>query len=187
MPSKPRSSSGTPRSTRSNSVSSASSSSSRSTKYVPLHKRPGSSRSSVASSSRPSSPNSVRSSTPENLRGVYSLEALLALRPLADEGMKQRMKDTCPDIVMNRRMRKSLQYIALHPHLRTQPQDTPLDSHAEEEDVASEPTTTASTTSQRALPRRNRPIRRAIERRRSVLQETWKGVRVPPIQPLPVS
>ncbi|KAF9051920.1 hypothetical protein BJ165DRAFT_922782 [Panaeolus papilionaceus] len=127
----------------------------------------------------------LRRAHQKSARGVYSLDALLALRALADEGMKQRMRDICPEIVMNRRMRKSLQYIALNPHLRTSsPHLDQLDPHEEEEVVAeSTPTTTSTASQQRALPRRNRPTRRPLERR---LQETWKGVRVTTAQPLAV-
>jgi len=41
---------------------------------------------------------------------VYSTEFLLALRPNAIESMKERIRASCPEVVMSRRVRKAVEY-----------------------------------------------------------------------------
>jgi hypothetical protein len=110
------------------SASSLSTSPSSSGLYVPVHKRhPSVSSSGLASPS--TSPKSVAmgmfiyphvvSKRGTNKRryfselpapSSYSIEALLSMRPLADENMKHKMREACPEVVMNRRTRKSLEF-----------------------------------------------------------------------------
>ncbi|PPR05466.1 hypothetical protein CVT24_008235 [Panaeolus cyanescens] len=159
-------------------------------KYIPVHRRTPSNGSTVASSSRPSSPVNVELTSnkevPSATPGVYSFAALLALRPNADETIKEKMREACPEVLMNRRMKKSIQYLSSHPQARShahhdkqhqrpeaQPQSTPTNAVA------------TATRQQRSLPRRNRPGR-GPERRRSMLQDTWQGMRVTARQPLMV-
>ncbi|KJA18398.1 hypothetical protein HYPSUDRAFT_205372 [Hypholoma sublateritium FD-334 SS-4] len=89
--------------------------------YVPLHKRSGPPSSttslSEASSSRGTSPSksrhhgpSVPPSPPVTNPRIYTMGYLLSLRPFATEGLKDQMRTTCPEVVMNRRMRKSIEF-----------------------------------------------------------------------------
>lgn len=41
---------------------------------------------------------------------IYTTGYLLSLRPFATEGLKDQMRATCPEVVMNRRMRKSIEF-----------------------------------------------------------------------------
>lgn len=160
-------------------------------KYIPVHRRTPSNGSSVASSSRPSSPMDAEFTSPSEVSpstpGVYSFEALLALRPMADESIKGKVRESCPEVVLNHRQKKSIQYLSTHPNARakaqSQKQHQQLESQPEPSPVPSAFSSTQR--QQRSLPRRNRSGR-GPERRRSVLQETWQGMRVTARQPLMV-
>lgn len=39
---------------------------------------------------------------------MYSIATLLSLQPLADQSMKGKIRDSCPEIVMSRKMRKGV-------------------------------------------------------------------------------
>ena len=41
---------------------------------------------------------------------IYTTGYLLSLRPFATEGLKDQMRATCPEVVMNHRMRKSIEF-----------------------------------------------------------------------------
>ncbi|KAJ3514970.1 hypothetical protein NLJ89_g2058 [Agrocybe chaxingu] len=170
--------------------------------YVPVHKRTGSN-GSHASSSRPSSPGGFHSSSGwsiilpespsaaypstaevESHSGVFTIEVLLSLRSRADDMVKEKIRADCPEVVMNRRMRKSLEFMEhqrakadSHGHLQQEPAPTP-----------SPATPTPTSTPVRNLPRRNRPAGRAPERRRQALQlnDNWRSMRTAPVHPLPV-
>ncbi|KIM37055.1 hypothetical protein M413DRAFT_448775 [Hebeloma cylindrosporum] len=161
--------------------------------YVPVHKRSGSSSSRASSPSSPHFP--ALNERPHS--GIYSPEFLLSLRPNADESVKDKMREACPEAVMNRRTRKNLEF--------TQHQREAMERKAHHHQPSSSPqtaaislstpfsaSTTASTMPPRIMPRRNRPAVRATERRRQALQpnfnlhETWRGRIATPLQPLAV-
>lgn len=69
--------------------------------YVPIHKRTG---------SNTSSPSSISSTLPsESHSHVYTTATLLSLQPFADESMKNKIRLSCPEVVMSRKMRKGLE------------------------------------------------------------------------------
>ena len=128
---------------------------------------------------------------------IYSPEFLLSFRPNADESVKEKMREACPEVVMNRRTRKNLEFsqhqreaAERKTHYHHEP---PLPQVAAIAFPAPFPASIiASPAAPRIMPRRNRPAGRATERRRQALQsnfnlhETWRG-RVPvPLQPLAV-
>lgn len=151
--------------------------------YVPIHKRNGSNSS---SSSRPSSPSSTSGkhflATP--LLGFYSYNAtitdtplspsaysiatLLSMQSLADESIKGKVHATCPEIVLSRRVRKTLEFHGRRTELSSAQQAPAaaavVDTSATE--INAQPTLPALT---RVLPRRTRPATRAPERRRNAL------------------
>ena len=47
----------------------------------------------------------------ESPKPIYSIDALLAMRRLADESVKDKMRAECPEVVMNRKTRKTLEYL----------------------------------------------------------------------------
>jgi len=177
--------------------------------YVPVHKRAGS------TSSRASSPASSRtpaSIAPKQHPLIYTAGFLLSLRPQADESMKEKMRTACPEVVMNRRTRKNLefaehqqrkeaaskkQHASRHQHQEqsaapaTSPTPAPVAAPAPAKVAASIRSAAPAVTS-RILPRRNRPAGRAPERRRQALQtglnlnDNWRDSRLPLPAPLPV-
>ncbi|KAF8156030.1 hypothetical protein B0H34DRAFT_715868 [Crassisporium funariophilum] len=164
----PRSSSA---STSSSPASGSGSSPSSARLYVPVHKRNGSN---ASSSSRTPSPS--RMSVPSVAAPasgeipthpyIYTPAMLLSLRPYAEEkGLKDKLRVACPEVVMNRRMKKNLEF--------TRPQRVEV----EKKDQQSAPRTLSvngnGSTTPRVTPRRNRPAGRAPERRRNALQSSF--------------
>lgn len=95
---------------------------------------------------------------------VYSRATLLSLQPLADESMKGKIRVTCPEVVMTRKMRKGLEFHGRRPEplaaqqLVTQaPTPPPSDASAIHKKVT---TTVQVPNPTRVLPRRSRPARR---------------------------
>ncbi|KAF9528405.1 hypothetical protein CPB83DRAFT_854552 [Crepidotus variabilis] len=173
--------------------------------YVPVHKRSSSRGSSRASS--PAAAARVPSEKGTKPSQIYSASYLLSLRPKADESMKEKMRDNCPEVVMNRRMRKShefhehqiakVQRQQAHPHeqqyQQQQHQQHSAPHHFETRHVVvSTPISKSETIQQRSTPRRSQPIGRPAERRRNVLQskpvstESWRGMRITAMPPLAV-
>ena len=176
--------------------------------YVPVHKRSSSSSSRANSPSSPRFPSLNGMSYPMGSRPVahppplerthsriYSPEFLLSLRPNADENVKEKMREALPEVVMNRRTRKNLEF--------SQHQREAAERKAHQQPVSPaaaviafpaplSPSPAPSTVPPRMMPRRNRPAGRATERRRQALQsnfnlhETWRGRVATPLQPLPV-
>ena len=119
-----------PRATSSSASSPASSPASASL-YVPVHKRTGSTSNGSGSSSRSTSPSSARlpgmfSSTPlaeyhtyspspeakpKQHPRIYTTDFLFTLRAHADESVKDKMRELCPEVVMKRKMRKTLEFM----------------------------------------------------------------------------
>jgi len=123
------------------------------TLYVPVHKRAGSNASSPSSP-----PSTLPSDTPSY---VYSRATLLSLQPIADESMKGKIRVTCPEVVMTRKMRKALEFHGKRPEpfsaaqqLVTQAPTPPSDTSAIHKKATTAPNPT------RVLPRRSRPARR---------------------------
>jgi hypothetical protein len=138
---------------------------------------------------------------------IYTTGYLLSLRPFATEGLKDKMRAACPEVVMNRRMRKSIEFNehqARSASKREQSQQQqqqqqqsptlpPSSARAPMHEAALEdtaisgtaphhvPATAAPTpaaTAPRATPRRTRPAGRAPERRRQALHhDAWHGLR----------
>ncbi|KDR79848.1 hypothetical protein GALMADRAFT_241948 [Galerina marginata CBS 339.88] len=198
--SKRSSSSSSSSSSASSSLSSAPTTPTSAGVYIPVHKRTGS------SSSRAFEPSGARlpalsvTEVPKQHPRVYSADFLLSLRPNADESLKEQIRASCPEVVMNRRTKKNLEF-AEHQHQRE------LSSprrHAgwnfQQQPVLptlSTPTpirvpTAAPPTPARVTPRRNRPAGRAPERRRQALQsslnlnDSWRDIRLSTSTPLPV-
>ena len=151
--------------------------------YVPVHKRTGSN----SSSASPSSPmstlphgkhlslylisytyNLAIDTTPSY---VYSPATLLSLLPFADESMKGKMRATCPEVVMNRKMRKGLEFngrrteVLVAQHLLIQ--EPTLSAFGASPIHKSATPTVQTSTPARVLPRRSRPAGRTPERRRN--------------------
>ncbi|KAF8812118.1 hypothetical protein BYT27DRAFT_7240039 [Phlegmacium glaucopus] len=140
--------------------------------YVPIHKRAGSNASSSSSSgSGRSSPSSTSSSSYDALSpSVYSVATLLSLQPLADESMKGKLRVTCPEVVMTRKMRKALEYNGRRTEILTA-QQLPMQASVAFVDISA--TQTDATSTPQAAPlrvttRRSRPTGRASERRRNI-------------------
>jgi hypothetical protein len=106
---------------------------------------------------------------------VYSRDALLSLLPFADEGMKGKMRDSCPEVVMNRKMRKGLEFngkrteLLAAQQLLTQEPTLSAVIHKNPTPTLHTPTTTPI----RVLPRRSRPAGRAPERRRNAFASSF--------------
>lgn len=109
---------------------------------------------------------------------MYSRATLLSLLPFADEGMKGKMRDNCPEVVMNRKMRKGLEFNGRRTELLAAQQlliqDPTLSAfNASVIHKNPMPTLQTSTTPARVLPRRSRPAGRAPERRRNAFASTF--------------
>jgi len=74
--------------------------------YIPVHKRTSSSSSRATSPSSPGFP----SISGDAYARIYTPEFLLSLRPNADDGVREKMREACPEVVMNRRTRKNLEF-----------------------------------------------------------------------------
>jgi len=152
--------------------------------YVPIHKRADS------NSSSPSSPTSTlaNGTVPSY---VYSRDTLLSLLPFADENMKGKMRETCPEVVMNRKMRKGLEFNGRTELLvaKQLPKHEPIVVHKNPT-----PALQAPTTPTRVLPKRSRPAGRAPERRRNAYtspfgtrrtgDDTWRRLQAVPMSPV---
>jgi len=143
--------------------------------YVPVHKRAGSN---TSSSSRPSSPSSPDTPSPH----VYSAATLLSLQPFADESMKGKIRVTCPEVVMTRKMRKGLEFNGRRTEVVAAQNLLVQAAPALVSDISAinnaMPTLRRSTTPapMRVLTRRSRPADRAPERRRNPFASPF-GVR----------
>ena len=126
---------------------------------------------------------------------IYSPEFMLSLRPNADESVKEKMREALPEVVMNRRTRKNLEFSqhqreAAERKAHHQPSSPAAAVTASQAPFS--PSTAPSTVPPRMIPRRNRPAGRATERRRQALQsnfnlhDTWRGRVATPLQPLAV-
>lgn len=113
---------------------------------------------------------------------VYSRDALLSLLPFADESMKGKMRVNCPEVVMNRKTRKGLEFngrrteLLVAQHLLTQePTLSGFNArHGVIHNKNPTPTLQTSTTlTARVLPRRSRPAGRVPERRRNAFASTF--------------
>lgn len=156
--------------------------------YVPIHKR--------ADSSNPSSPSSTTSTLPPSKHifiyfsfhhaydaaiattpsYVYSRDTLLSLLPFADEGMKGKMRVTCPEVVMNRKMRKGLEFNGKRTELLAAQQlltQEPTLANVIHNKIPTPTLHTPTTNPVRVLPRRSRPAGRAQERRRNVFASSF--------------
>lgn len=173
--------------------------------YVPVHKRADSN-----SSSSPSSPASTLShgkylpfgfcdfiythdatiaTTPSY---VYSRDTLLSLLPLADENMKGKMRENCPEVVMNRKMRKGLEFNGRRTEILAARQLLTEEPTLSASAIDTKPTST--TTPTRVLPRRSRPTGRAPERRRNAFtspfgarrtgDDSWRRLQAVPMSPV---
>jgi len=144
--------------------------------YVPVHKRANSSSSKATSPSREGFPSI--SGDPHSR--VYSPEFLLSLRPTADDGVREKMRAACPEVVMNRRTRKNLEF-SQHQHEASERKV----HHPQQ--PSSPPTTimTAAPVALRARPHRNRHSGRASERRHQAFEsrfnwnDSWSRVSIP--------
>lgn len=170
--------------------------------YIPVHRRSASSESSRTSphgmthsiscysiylTKRQGATHPVRSR-------VYDIDFLLFLRPTADESLRDKLRSTCPQILMSRRIRKNLEF-----HGRQRPHHDLVptrDNQAQQQQINADihrfpalptqiqlralPVTSSpqSSPSGRVLPRRNSKIAmRAAERRRwQPVQGTWRGL-----------
>ncbi len=128
---------------------------------------------------------------------IYTIEFLLTLRRNADESMKTNMRASCPEAVMNRRMRKGLEFHEHHGREQGQSQQQQQEQHRNVQSpvTSAQPSGSDASTKiapSRVLPRRNtRSTGRPGERRRQALQirsssratsvETWRGTKVPPV------
>jgi hypothetical protein len=86
--------------------------------YVPVHKRSGSD-AHTGKSSLTSSPLNRRTNVASSARPhIYSRDALLALADTTTtqlhDSIRSTLRETCPEIVMNRKMRKSVEYKRNH-------------------------------------------------------------------------
>ncbi|KAF8878154.1 hypothetical protein CPB84DRAFT_1794320 [Gymnopilus junonius] len=125
--------------------------------------------------------------------------------------MKEKMRVACPEVVMNRRTRKNIEF-AEHQQRKEAGSKKQHPSHHEHHQHPSEPATpspapavvtkpagpvaairaAAPSINARIMPRRNRPAGRAPERRRQALQtslnlnDNWRDARLSMPAPLPV-
>ena len=166
--------------------------------YVPIHKRVDSSSSSPSSPTTSSTPagkyilfylgymiyllmmDATIAKTPSY---VYSRNTLLSLLPFADESMKGKMRENCPEVVMNRKTRKGLEFngrseLFAAKQLLKQEQIRSA-SVVDKRPAAptSSPTPTPASTLTRVSSRRSRPTGRAPERRRNPFTSTFGGRR----------
>ncbi|TFK38201.1 hypothetical protein BDQ12DRAFT_684164 [Crucibulum laeve] len=160
--------------------------------YVPVHKRTPSE---IISLSLASSPAAERIPAPPHAN-IYSIPTLLSIAssPLAtlSPKKKEHIRSTLPELVMNRKMRKSIEYHSHHPHTlhhvesprkqersaspaRSEASSSSTSEHSTTDLAAPtptarpQPTRTPSQSAKRQAPRRNRPAGRAPERRRNAL------------------
>ncbi|KAF9480563.1 hypothetical protein BDN70DRAFT_602840 [Pholiota conissans] len=134
--------------------------------YVPLHKR--------SPSASPSSVPSVLPSVAHAPTYTYSPDYLLSLRPNADGNMKEKMLAACPEAVMNRRVRKRIEFTARPKHVESTKSTT--ETPAETTTM----TAPAPPAPRRTTARHMRFTGRAPERRKQALglhQDTWRGLR----------
>lgn len=177
-------------------------------RYIPVHKRSSSSSSRANSPSSPHFPplngmvylmgsrTVAHPPPPDRTHSrIYSPEFLLSLRPNADESVKEQMREACPEVVMNRRTRKNLEFSQHQREAaerKAHHQPPPSSAAVIAFPAPFSASTTASTVPSRMMPRRNRPAGRATERRRQAFQsnfnlhDTWRGRVSTPLQPLAV-
>ena len=174
--------------------------------YIPIHKRTPSSGSSRTSHGIFTSVSPCLFHCLMDVKGpghpavhsrIYSVDLLLSLRPTADESMRDKLRASCPEILMSRRIRKNLEFHErqwLHHDTPT----TPRDQESQRIDVGIHRVPalpsqkqlhvpsiklSSQTPKGRSLPRRNsRSAIRPAERRRQAWQPiqdgTWRSPQV---------
>ena len=113
---------------------------------------------------------------------VYSRNTLLSLLPFADESMKGKMRENCPEVVMNRKTRKGLEFngrseLFAAKQLLKQEQIRSASVVDKRPAAPTSPTPTPTSTLTRVSSRRSRPTGRAPERRRNPFTSTFGGRR----------
>ncbi|KIM36987.1 hypothetical protein M413DRAFT_31163 [Hebeloma cylindrosporum] len=123
---------------------------------------------------------------------IYSPEFMLSLRPNAVEGVKEKIRETCPEAVMSRRMRKTLEFSQHQREAAERKFHYYKPSSPEAAAIAFPSPFSASTNHSigRFIPRASRLIGRATERRRQALQsnlhDNWEGRLSTVLQPLSI-
>ena len=128
---------------------------------------------------------------------MYSPATLLSLLPLADENMKGKMRLTCPEVVMTRKMRKGLEFNGRRTELLAAKQLLTQEPTLSASVIHKNPTPTiqpSAATPARVLPRRSRPVGRAPERRRNAFtspfggrrtgDDSWRRLQAVPMSPV---
>ncbi|KIM37062.1 hypothetical protein M413DRAFT_281152 [Hebeloma cylindrosporum] len=112
---------------------------------------------------------------------IYSPEFMLSLRPNAVERVKEKIRETCPEAVMSRRMRKTLEF-AQHQREAAERKFHYYQPSSPEAAAIAFPSPFSASINPSIecfIPRASRLIGRATERRRqalqSNLQDNWRG------------
>jgi len=175
-------------------------------KYVPVHRRhdvdTSSQRSVSPTPSDCSTSTLVSSTSPSTKPRVYSIATLLHLshepeiRVISVE-QKEKLKEVLPEIVMNRKMRKALEYHAIQERIRAKAQaqtkakaqpkatNNPPSKKLNGPHAQSTPNKpVTSQQQQKQRPRQQMPGRASAEKRRNankVAEAGWRGVRLPAV------
>ncbi|KAF9446043.1 hypothetical protein P691DRAFT_777144 [Macrolepiota fuliginosa MF-IS2] len=175
-------------------------------KYVPVHRRhdgdTSSQRSVSPTPSDASTSTLVSSTSPSTKPRVYSIATLLHLshepeiRVIAME-QKEKLKEALPEIVMNRKMRKALEYHAIQERIRAKAQaqtkakpqtkaaNNPPSKKPNSPYTQSTPNKPVpSQQQQKQRPRQQMPSRASAEKRRNANKAPeagWRGVRLPAV------
>ncbi|KAF5356846.1 hypothetical protein D9756_006806 [Leucocoprinus leucothites] len=174
-------------------------------KYVPVHRR---AHASDDAAPHPRSPSPALSDTstvtlvapeaPSTKSRVYSITTLLQLAhepeiKLVSLAQKDKLRDTAPEIVMNRKMRKALEYHAIQERMRVkalaQATEIPLkdahDASSPNPHPISDVPIKFSPQQQRQRPGARRSVRSSAERRRNVSKAvdaaSWRTFRLPSV------
>ncbi|KAJ3570719.1 hypothetical protein NP233_g4213 [Leucocoprinus birnbaumii] len=168
-------------------------------KYVPVHRRANASddvtshRSASPTPSEASTATLVAAEAPAPKSRTYSITTLLHLAhdpeiKLISLAQKEKLRETAPEIVMNRKMRKALEYHAIQERVRakalTQPTETPSKDVPHPHPISDAPVK-FSPQPQRQRPGMRRPGRPAAERRPNVSKAmdaaSWRTFRLPSV------
>jgi hypothetical protein len=105
--------------------------------------------------------------------------------------MKGKMRETCPEVVMNRKMRKGLEFNGRRTELLAAQKLLIQKPTLSASVIHKKPTPQTPTTPTRVLPRRTRPVGRAPERRRNAFtspfggrDESWRRLQAVPMSPV---
>lgn len=129
---------------------------------------------------------------------VYSITTLLHLShepeiKVISLEQKERLKQVLPEVVMNRKMRKAMEYHAIQERVRAKAQaqaqrNTTNSPSKKSNDAHSQPASgkpEKQQQQQRQRPRQRRPSRAGAERRRNaskvVDEASWRTLRLPPV------